>query len=86
MTKHSYENPSEKQDLAHVESGQHDSEERDEHGFTKKKAISDRECIYKCLDNNRQMAGLDRKQVARLCDEFAVERTKEEIEREYPPL
>ena len=86
MTKHNYENPSEKQDLSHVESSQHNSEERDEHGFTKKKPISDRECIYKCLDNNRQMAGLDRKQVARLCEEFAVEKTDEQIKNEYPPL
>ena len=48
--------------------------------------MSDRECIYKCLDNSRQLAGLDRKQVARLCDEFVVERTKEELQNEYPPL
>tara|TARA_B100001250_G_C19362928_1_gene598495 strand:+ start:200 stop:463 length:264 start_codon:yes stop_codon:yes gene_type:complete len=84
--KHSYENPSDKQDLAHVESGQHESEELDEHGFTRRKAISDRECIYKCLDNSRALAGLDRKQVARLCDEFQVERTVEELQNEYPPL
>ncbi len=83
---HSYTNPSEKQDLSHLEVGQHQSEELDEHGFTKKKSISDRECIYKCLDNCRQLAGLDRKQVARLCEEFSVERTKEEIQTEYPPL
>ena len=36
---HSYTNPSEKQDLAHVESSQHESEELDEHGFTKRKPI-----------------------------------------------
>ena len=83
---HSYINPSEKQDLSHLEAGMHEDEELDEHGFTKRKSISDRECIYKCLDNNRQMAGLDRKQVARLCDEFKVERTAEEIQNEYPPL
>ena len=86
MTKHDYKNPSEKQDLSHVESGRHESEELDEHGFTKKKSISDRECIYKCLDNSRALAGLDRKQVARLCDEFQVERTAEELQNEYPPL
>ena len=86
MSKHNYKNPSEKQDLAHVESGQHESEELDEHGFSKRKPISDRECIYKCLDNNRQMAGLDRKQVERLCKQFEVEKTDKEIENEYPPL
>jgi len=81
---HSYTNPSEKQDLAHLEANVEDGV--DEHGFSKRKPISDRECIYKCLDNNRQMAGLDRKQVARLCDEFAVEKTDEQIKNEYPPL
>ena len=86
MNKHNYENPSEVQDLSHVEAGQHETEERDINGFTKRKPISDRECIYKCLDNNRQMAGLDRKQVARLCDEFAIEKTDEQIKSEYPPL
>ena len=40
----------------------------------------------KCLDNCRQLAGLDRKQVARLCDEFMVERTVEQLQSEYPPL
>ena len=55
---HSYINPSEKQDLSHLEAGMHEDEELDEHGFTKRKSISARECIYKCLDNNRQMAGL----------------------------
>ena len=58
----------------------------DPNGFSKRAPISDRECIYKCLDNSRALAGLDRKQVARLCDEFAVERTKEELQSEYPPL
>ena len=72
---HSYINPSEKVDTYNVES--------DNIG---KSSMSDRECIYKCLDNSRQLAGLDRKQVARLCDEFVVERTKEELQNEYPPL
>ena len=83
---HSYTNPSEKQDLSHLEAGQHESEELDEHGFTKRKSISDRECIYKCLDNSRELAGLDKKQVARLCDQFSMEKTDEEIKSEYPPL
>ncbi len=83
MSKHNYENPSEKQDLSHLEAS---VEDVDEHGFSKRKPISDRECIYKCLDNNRALAGLDRKQVERLCKEFAVEKTDEEIKNEYPPL
>lgn len=83
MSKHNYENPSEKQDLSHLEAS---VDGVDEHGFTKRKPISDRECIYKCLDNNRALAGLDRKQVERLCKEFAVEKTDEEIKNEYPPL
>ena len=83
---HSYTNPSEKQDLSHLEAGQHESEDLDEHGFTKRKSISDRECIYKCLDNSRALAGLDKKQVARLCDQFSMEKTDEEIKSEYPPL
>jgi len=85
---HNYINPSEKQDTSAVEAGIHDSEEKDEHGFTKRKPISDRECIYKCLDNNRQMAGLDRKQVARLCEEFAGRYDDDvvDLQNEYPPL
>ena len=86
MSKHNYVNPSERQDLSHLEAGVEEGEYVDEHGFTVKPPITDRECIYKCLDNSRALAGLDRKQVARLCDEFAVERTKEELQSEYPPL
>ena len=58
----------------------------DQNGFTIRAAISDRECIYKCLDNCRQLAGLDRKQVERLCKEFEIEKTDEQIKSEYPPL
>ena len=81
---HSYTNPSEKVDTSNVESDS--TGHVDEHGWTVKPPISDRECIYKCLDNSRELAGLDRKQVARLCDEFKVERTAEELQSEYPPL
>jgi hypothetical protein len=87
VTKHNYENPSEKQDLSHVESSQHNSEERDERGFTKKKPISDRECIYKCLDNCISLAGLDKNQVERLAKQFNPNNPDEvNIESEYPPL
>jgi len=60
--------------------------EVDAQGWPKKPGISDRECIYKCLDNCQALAGLDRKQVARLMKEFEVEKTLEEIQSEYPPL
>ncbi len=83
---HSYINPSKRQDMSHLEAGVDEGEYVDEHGFTVKPSITDRECIYKCLDNCRHLAGLDRKQVSRLCDEFVVERTKEELQSEYPPL
>ena len=81
---HSYSNRSEKVDTSNVESD--NSGTVDANGFSVKPPISDRECIYKCLDNSRQLAGLDRKQVARLCDEFKIERTAEELQSEYPPL
>ena len=86
--KHSYVNPSVKQDLAHLEASVSDDEERDPTtGFAKRKKISDRECIYKCLDNCRALAGLDRKQVARLCEQFDPGNKEElNIESEYPPL
>ena len=60
--------------------------EVDSHGWPKKPDISDRECIYKCLENSEQLAGLDKKQVARLMKEFLIEKTDEQIKLEYPPL
>ena len=60
--------------------------EVDSHGWPKKPDISDRECIYKCLENSEQLAGLDRKQVVRLMKEFLIEKTDEQIKSEYPPL
>ena len=32
------------------------------------------------------LAGLDRKQVERLCEDFKIERSKETLQNEYPPL
>ena len=86
MTKHSYENPSERRDTSAVEAGLSDGEMLDKNGFTIRKPISDRECIYKALDNARELAGMNRTQVARLCEQFAVEKTDEQIKNEYPPL
>ena len=60
--------------------------EVDHQGWPKKPAISDRECIYKCLQNCEKLDGLDRKQVARLMQEFLIEKTDEQIKSEYPPL
>ena len=60
--------------------------EVDSHGWPKKPPISDRECIYKCLENCEQLSGLDKKQVQRLMKEFLIEKTDEQIKSEYPPL
>ena len=87
MSKHNYTNPSEKQDLGHVESTVTEGKKYyDEQGWEISAPISDRECIYIALDNCRELAGLDRKQVARLCEEFKIERSKETLQSEYPPL
>jgi len=87
MSKHNYKNPSKHQDLGHVEAEVTKGKKYyDEQGWETRAPISDRECIYKCLDNSRALAGLDRKQVARLCNEFSVEKTNEQIKSEYPPL
>ena len=85
---HSYTNPSEKQDLAHLEAGVGDGEILDPAtGFSKRKPISDRECIYKCLDNCISLAGLDKHQVERLAKQFNPHSAEEvNIESEYPPL
>ena len=58
----------------------------DHMGFTTREPISDRECIYKCLQNCVNLAGLDKKQVERLTKEFEVEKTDEQMKSEYPPL
>ena len=84
MPQHNYENPSEKQDLSHLEASA--GGEVDHQGWPKKPPISDRECIYKCLHNCVNLAGLDKKQVERLMKEFAVDKTDEQIKSEYPPL
>ena len=87
LTNHNYTNPSEKQDLSHVEASVTKGKKYyDEQGWEISAPISDRECIYKCLDNSRQLAGLDRKQVNRLCEDFKIERSKETLQSEYPPL
>ena len=84
---HSYTNPSKKQDLAHLEAQVTKGKKYyDEQGWEISAPISDRECIYRCLENCEDLAGLDKKQVLRLMQEFEVERTIVEIQNEYPPL
>ena len=48
--------------------------------------ISDRECIFRCLENCQALAGLDKKQVQRLMEDFRTEKTKLERNEEYPAL
>ena len=60
--------------------------EVDHQGWPKKPPISDRECIYKCLANCVNLAGLEKNQVERLMKEFSVDKTDEQIKSEYPPL
>ena len=86
-TSHNYKNPSKVQDLAHVEASVTEGKKYyDEQGWEIRAPISDRECIYKCLDNCQALAGLDRKQVARLMKEFEVMSDDVKVESEFPPL
>ena len=85
--KHNYTNPSEAQDLAHLEAQETKGKKYyDDQGWEISPPISDRECIYRCLENCQSLARLDKKQVERLAKQFAVEKTDEQIQSEYPPL
>ena len=69
---HSYKTPSKIQALGHVEAQVTKGKKYyDDQGWEIKAPISDAECIYKCLENCEQLAGLDKKQVRRLMDDFA---------------
>ena len=71
MSKHNYENPSEVQDLGHVEAQVTKGKKYyDEQGWEITPPISDRECIYRCLENCEMLAGLDKNQVRRLMDDM----------------
>ena len=87
---HNYKNPSKSRlDLAKVEAQVTEGKKYyDEQGWEISPPISDRECIYRCLENCQQLAGLDRKQVARLADQFPgrFEEDVVDLESEYPPL
>ena len=90
MSGHSYKNPSKIQDLGHVEAQLTKGKKYyDKDGWEISAPISDRECIYKSLENCEQLAGLDRKQVQRLMKEFESGQKGEDVVElisEYPPL
>ena len=87
---HSYKNPSKTQDLGHVEAQLTKGKKYyDEQGWEISPPISDRECIYRSLENCQNLAGLDKKQVMRLMDEFESGQKGEDVVdliSEYPPL
>ena len=87
---HNYENPSKKQDLGHVEAQVTEGEKYyDKDGWEISPPISDRECIYRCLENCINLAGLDKVQVMRLSEEFESGQKGEDVVElisEYPPL
>ena len=85
--KHSYKNPSKAQDLSHLEAQVTKGKKYyDEQGWEIAPPISDRECIYRCLENCELLAGLDKKQVQRLMKDFETKKTKLERNEEYPAL
>ena len=65
--KHSYTNPSEKQNLAHLEASSDgkkydaDGNELDRHGFKVRKYPDGLESVRKSVDNCTNLAGLDKK-------------------------
>ena len=84
---HNYKNPSKKQDLGHVEAQVTKGKKYyDEQGWEISPPISDRESIYRCLENCELLAGLDKKQVQRLMKDFKTDITKLERNEEYPAL
>ena len=90
MSGHSYKNPSKAQDLSHLEAQVTKGKKYyDDQGWEISAPISDRECIYRSLENCQALAGLDKKQVMRLMDEFESGQKGEDVVElisEYPPL
>ena len=90
MSDHNYINPSKKQDLSHLEAQVTKGKKYyDDQGWEISAPISDRECIYRSLENCQNLAGLDKKQVMRLMDEFESGQIGEDVVdlvSEYPPL
>ena len=85
--KHNYKNPSKAQDLSHLEATVTEGKKYyDEQGWEISPPISDRECIYRCLENCEMLAGLDKKQVRRLMEDFKTKKTEFVRNEEYPVL
>jgi len=84
---HSYKNPSKVQDLGHVEAQVTKGKKYyDDQGWEIRPPMSDRECIYRCLENCESLAGLDKKQVQRLMIDFETMKTDLVRNEEYPSL
>ena len=84
---HNYKNPSKKQDLGHVEAQVTEGKKYyDEQGWEISPPMSDRECIYRSLENCINLAGLDKKQVMRLVEDFKTKKTEFVRNEEYPAL
>ena len=85
---HNYKNPSKSRlDLSSVEAQVTKGKKYyDKDGWEISPPISDRECIYRCLENCQHLAGLDRLQVSRLMDDFKTKKTKFIRNEEYPVL
>ena len=85
--KHNYKNPSKAQDLSHLEAQVTEGKKYyDEQGWEIRPPMSDRECIYRCLENCESLAGLDKKQVQRLMIDFETMKTEKVRNEEYPSL
>ena len=85
--KHNYKNPSKAQDLSHLEAQVTEGEKYyDEQGWEISPPMSDRECIYRSLENCINLAGLDKKQVMRLVEDFKTKKTEFVRNEEYPAL
>ena len=84
---HSYTNPDERLDTSYVEAQVTKGKKYyDEQGWEISPPISDRECIYRCLENCQNLAGLDKKQVMRLMEDFYTMKTESVRNEEYPVL
>ena len=84
---HSYTNPEEKFDAAYVEAQVTQGKKYyDKQGWEISPPMSDRECIYRCLENCEHLAGLDRKQVVRLMEDFHTRKTGLVRNEDYPAL
>ena len=86
--KHNYKNPSKSRlDLAKVEAQVTEGKKYyDEQGWEISPPMSDRECIYRSLENCINLAGLDKKQVMRLAEDFKTKKTEVVRNEEYPVL